>query len=128
MPERQIVILPEILQGDGAIGHFNDLLSKGWQLDRNVHNGVVPLQNAAIYHLIKYTPEEITALQQARMQEQEEKKAFSLKAASLISVPLAEVDAKLKEGYEIVPDKIYAKEAILVKWQQPVVKEENPAT
>jgi hypothetical protein len=123
------MILPELLpMGERALTQFNELLSAGWQLDRNVHNGVVPLQNVAIYHLIKYTAEELKALQEARAQAQEEKKSFSLKAASLISVPLADVDAKLKDGYEIIPDKIYAKDAVLVKWLSPEAAKQPPSS
>jgi hypothetical protein len=142
MPERKIMILPSIVPGAAwlfqplsrpPIGldlrlvdpeEFNKLLAAGWQLDHHVHNGVVPLENSAIYHLIKYTTEELQALQQA----QEEKKSFSLKAASLISVPLADVDAKLKDGYEIIPDKIYAKEAVLIKWQKPEATKEQASS
>jgi len=123
MPERQIMILYMVdIDSDTHKKAFNDLLAAGWQLDRSVHNGVVPLQNTAIYHLIKYTSDELETMQKA----QEEKKSFSFKAASLISVPLADVDAKLKEGYEIVADKIYAKEAILVKYQKPEAAKEQP--
>lgn len=112
MPERRVLICHAT--NLDSFAKLNDLLSDGFHLDKNVHSGVIALESSAIYHLIKYSAEEIEALQQ----EQEEKKSFSLKAASLISVPLADVDAKLKEGYEIVPDKIYAKEAVLVKWQK----------
>jgi hypothetical protein len=93
---------------------INKLLSEGWRLDRTINgSGIIPLENSAIYHLIKYSADEIVLMEQEK---QEKEKSFSLKAESMISVPLADVDAKLKEGYEIIPDKIYAKEAVLVKW------------
>lgn len=111
MPERKIAIYTPF-SSTSFIDSFNGLLAEGWRLDKSVHNGVVSLENSVVYHLTKYSAEELQALQQA----QEEKKSFSLKAVSLISVPLADVDAKLKEGYEIIPEKIYAKEAVLIKY------------
>jgi hypothetical protein len=121
MPERKIVII----HGDfnEPPDNFNKLFNEGFQLDRTIHgSGIVALENASIYHFIKYSPEEIAALQTV---EEEKEKKISFKAVSMISVPLADVDAKLKEGYEIIPDKIYAKEAVLIKWPSDVGKKEG---
>lgn len=119
MPERKVVVYAQTvlsahLTVPNVFEEINNLFSQGWRLDRTVNgSGIVALENSAIYHLIKYSADEIAAIEE---QKQEKEKPFSLKAASLISVPLADVDAKLKEGYEIVPEKIYAKEAVLVRW------------
>jgi hypothetical protein len=119
MPDRRVIVYAQTvlsahLTVPNVFEEINKLLSDGWRLDRTINgSGIVPLENSAIYHLIKYSADEIALMEQEK---QEKEKSFSLKAESMISVPLADVDAKLKEGYEIIPDKIYAKEAVLVKW------------
>ena len=119
MPERKVLVYAQTvlsahLTVPNVFEEINKLLSEGWRLDRTINgSGIIPLENSAIYHLIKYSADEIALMEQEK---QEKEKSFSLKAESMISVPLADVDAKLKEGYEIIPDKIYAKEAVLVKW------------
>jgi len=119
VPERKVLVYAQTvlsahLTVPNVFEEINKLLSEGWRLDRTINgSGIIPLENSAIYHLIKYSADEIVLMEQEK---QEKEKSFSLKAESMISVPLADVDAKLKEGYEIIPDKIYAKEAVLVKW------------
>ena len=41
---------------------------------------------------------------------------------ALIDSPLADVNARLAEGYRVMPDKIYAKSAVLVKYRIPETK------
>jgi DNA-directed RNA polymerase subunit RPC12/RpoP len=48
----------------------------------------------------------------------EVKEKPSPKITALIDVPLAEVNAKITEGYVVLPDKIYSKNAILVKFAE----------
>lgn len=80
----------------------NAELQKGWILNPNIYDGKpLRLEAAVVYHLAKYSEEELTELNQKE------------EIVSVKSVDLNEVDDLLKEGY--VVKELYAKNAVLVK-------------
>lgn len=101
----------DLCEGDSTVylpKHFDEvaiLLKEGWQLDTRIHRGIITLDMAVVYHLVKYTEEEKQQLT-----------PFEPSITSVISVPIEEVDSKLKDGYEI--KELYAKTATLIKYQK----------
>ncbi len=76
-------------------------LKEGWILDPELKT--IRLDDSVVYHLIKYSEEEMTVLQ-----EQTEERIASIK-----SVNIEEADEYLKQGYEIKDT--YAKTVTIIK-------------
>lgn len=105
------VVLFDFLGGNGTTVETDRrtlemYLNEGYEF--HPHKSVVTTDDAILIMLVKYTPEE-------KAQFVEKPDIESVNVESLIDVPLSEVDTKLKEGYEVIPDKIYAKSAVLIK-------------
>jgi len=82
------------------------LLADGWILDPNIYKGVpMRLETGIVYHLIKYSEEELAA--RAREKELEPQ------IVDVKKVPHDEVEALVKQGYKV--ETIYAKDVVLVK-------------
>lgn len=110
MADHKVVLL-NFLGGTGTLVEaeraiLEKYLNNGYEF--HPHKSVVTTDNAILLMLVKYTPEE-------KAQFIEKPDIESVNVDSLIDVPLSEVDVKLKEGYEVIPDKIYSKSAVLIK-------------
>jgi len=86
--------------------HIECCLKEGWVLDPELK--IVRLDNVAIYHFVKYTEEELLALETV-----EEPKGKFADVSSIKSVAIDEADDLLKQGYEILDT--YAKTVTLIK-------------
>jgi len=82
----------------------NRELNNGWILDPLFNSKPIRLENAVIYHLAKFTEEELMELQEEPVESE---------IVSVRSVGLDGVDELLKEGYTV--HALYAKNAVLVK-------------
>lgn len=98
MPETKIVMCT-IQNNFNAV---NSHMQNGWAINPYISGGKpLRLEHAVVYHLIKFSPEEIAGLNQKEQ------------IVSVKSVDLNEVDALLEQGY--VVKELYAKNAVLVK-------------
>ena len=83
-------------------GLVNEQMQKGWILNPEIYAGKpLRLDNAVVYHIVKYTEEEMVELNKKE------------EIVSVKSVDLNDVDALLKEGYTV--KELYAKNAVLIK-------------
>jgi len=84
---------------------INVLLNEGWILNPSIYGGKpLRLDNAVVYHLIKYTPEEVFELSQVEPEDQ---------IVSVRKVEHEQVDQWIKKGYQV--REIYANHTVLVK-------------
>lgn len=99
MPERRVIVgdTETIVEYANLVTALND----GWVLDPLFNSKPIRLDNAVIYHLIKYAEGE-------EPQEPETPKVESVK-----SVGYEEVDDLIKQGYQ--PRDYYAKSVTLIK-------------
>ena len=112
MPERKFVLA--ITQKD--YDEVAQLLGQDWILDNQISEGQpVGLEDGVVYHLVKFTEEELETL--AREKELEPQ------TQSVKKVPYDQVDEMLKKGYEIKDT--YATHAIMVKTGAQERDEEN---
>ena len=88
---------------------MTDALTEGWTLDPDFNSNPVKLDTVAFYHLVKLTDEE-----QIEMDQQPTGKYDDV--TSIRSVPIAEADALLNQGYVILDT--YAKTVTLIKKQE----------
>jgi len=100
-----------------------DALKDGWILDPTLYlSGGRPqpmrLENAVIYHLIKYTNEELVAMaeEQKVFEQSEIDKKLGLKIIKIAKVPWEEVNDLLDKGYVIRQE--WAKEALLYLYEK----------
>ena len=86
--------------------NVNVLLGGEWVLNPVLK--IARLDAAVVYHLVKYSEEELKA---------GEEKEERFKIVSLKSVEINDADGMLAKGYEVLDskDKVYAKTMILVK-------------
>jgi hypothetical protein len=112
LPEREFVIVrSDVAQSQTPVFEtLNQFLTDGYILDPMFNSKPIRLENAVIYHLIKYNQEELEALQAE--QEVAEPEIVSVK-----SVSYEEVDALIAEGYK--PRDFYAKNVIMIKIKEP---------
>jgi len=105
MVERSFLVVNP--KEDGAIIELSkliDALSDGYILDPMFNSKPLRLENSVIYHIAKFTEEELAEL---------EKEPVESKIVSVRSVELDGVDELLKEGYTV--HALYAKNAVLTK-------------
>lgn len=106
MPERKIIRTVHQEHYDQVV----QLLEGGWILDPSIYKATpMRLETGIVYHLIRYTEDELAAL--AREKELEPQ------IQSMVKVPYAEVDALLEQGYTVKDS--YAKDVVLVKTGAP---------
>ena len=106
MPERKIV--QAITQRD--YDQVVQLLGDGWILDTRIYDGrPMRLEAAIVYHLVKFSEEELAALAYEKLLEPQ--------ILSMVKVPYAEVDALLEQGYTVKDS--YAKDVVMVKIGAP---------
>ena len=106
MPERKFVLA--ITQKD--YDEVAQLLGQDWVLDNRISEGrPTRLDAGIVYHLVKFSEEELEIL--AREKEQEPQ------VQSVKKVPYDQVDEMLKKGYTIRDT--YATHAIMVKTGAP---------
>lgn len=86
------------------------LREEGWVMDRQFGSRPVELGTVAVYHMVLFSEEEKQKMQEERFPKE-------LKIISVKSAPLEEIDNWIKEGYEVVEDKVYAKNAVLFKYE-----------
>ena len=126
MPERTILgAHVQIGFSNTTDSVFKDLIEKlqnGWVLDPSVYTSAgkarpVVLENAVIYHLIKYTEEELEAM--AKEKELVETDIFNKKQGPKVlqvaKVPWEEVNDLLQKGYRIQQE--WSKEALLYLYE-----------
>jgi len=83
----------------------NERFEDGWILDPAIYDGrPLRLDNAVVYHLVKYTEEE---------REQLEQQPIEYKVISIRNVPTNDADELIQQGYEIADR--YAKTVTLIK-------------
>lgn len=109
MPERKMIAIQPTGIGSEDFIKDSDKLSKmfndGWILDPLFNSKPIRLENAVIYHLIKYSPEEKTEFE-----------ASEAKVESVKSVGYEQVDELIKQGYQ--PRDYYAKIVIMIKMEE----------
>ena len=107
-----------VINGDETsekLTEINNIFLKGWMLDPMFKSNPIRLDTAAIYHIIKYTEEELEALTKGEEEEVTLGEFDDLTGA--ISVNLGdEVEEKIKEGYKVY--KIYAKNVVMIKREE----------
>lgn len=102
MPERKIILAVTQANYDAVA----ELLSQGWILDTRMYNGrPMRLQAATVYHLIKFSDEELAAMAK--------EKELEPQILSVKRVSHDEVDALIEQGYTVKDT--YAKDVVLVK-------------
>jgi len=100
-----------------------DALEDGWILDPTLYlSGGRPqpmrLENAVIYHLIKYTPEELAVIteEQKVFEQVEIEKKLGPKVVKIAKVLWEEVNDLLEQGYVIRQE--WAKDALLYLYEK----------
>lgn len=116
MPETKVIFVSEKELCDG-FDRMTKSLQDGWEQDNRFGNkGIIVLENAVVYHLIRYTPEEKKQLQL------EQAKSIGLpEIIDFESVDNTLVGDKLRcnLGWIILDkDHIYAKSTILIKLKE----------
>jgi hypothetical protein len=102
MPERKIVLAKT--QED--FGEVVKLVDQGWLLDSAMYEGrPLRLEDAVVYHLIKFSAEELAAMAKEAELEPE--------IISMVKVPYDKVDELLEKGYKVKDT--YAKDVVLTK-------------
>ncbi|GAI96063.1 unnamed protein product, partial [marine sediment metagenome] len=93
-----------------ALDEIVTLLDQGWILDPNIYKGApMRLEEAIIYHLIKFTPEELAA--------KAKEKQLEPQIVDVKKVPHEEVKDLVKQGFKV--ETLYAKDVVLVKMGVP---------
>ena len=86
---------------------ISKMLMEGWDIIGQINDGnPLVVGEDIIYHLVKFSKEDIDTVEGQNKQNE---------ILSMISVPINDIDQKLAEGYTIMEDKVYAKNAILIK-------------
>jgi hypothetical protein len=123
MPDRKIITYtPTALNATDVVQDLVNALSEGWQLDKAVYQsgGIakpIILENAVVYHLIKYSAEEIE--EQQKQEEEKESKVIKVARESTVEG----VNKRLDEGYVIVQE--WAKETLLHLHEEDVKQSET---
>ncbi|MBA7652698.1 hypothetical protein ES703_60537 [subsurface metagenome] len=122
MPERKIIGVSFARLGttgftdetDEAFKNLTTAIQEGWRLDPTFYQTAgrpqpMRLENAVIYHLIKYSAEELASMAK--------EKDLEPQIIDVKKVPHDEVKDLVKQGYRV--KEIYAKDVVLVKTGVP---------
>ena len=103
--EHRTIYLASIYE-ENPITEINDLISEGFVL--NPDFGLVRFENSAVYHLVKYTDEELEALKGDEELDPE--------IASIRSVAINDADQLIEQGYTVKDT--FAKTVTLIKYAE----------